>query len=519
MARLAAANAPATSQLVLPSVRIARFFRKHLRHGKGSFMGRPFVLEEWEAANIAAIYDPRHVERDPVIKELQLLRDVREAVIGVAKKNGKTHLAAGLGLYHLTSDGYWRLDGTTIQDAGWIWTLEGGAEVYNVAASKDQAKVLFELGRHFVKQSPYLRALCKPYRDVIEVPETGAVWRVLASDAELAHGPNPSAAIIDELWAHRTPDLYTAFQTSGAARRQPLLATITTAGWNQEGIAHALYKEGRRWEKAKRRSKAFYFHWYEAPPKTRIDDPKALRAANPSPHVTPAYLRGQLSRLRKLGLESEFYRFHRNNWRTTKEIAIPIELWDSCDARPRFGPGTVVMIGVDSAPKRDSTGVVICHRDGAGTHHWRTRKMTADPDSGYLDYDALEDALREACRVYDVLRIFVDPYNMTRSMLLLQDEGLPIEEFPQGDARMVPASMNLYELCVEGRLRHGGDSSLREAVLGAGKKVTERGWRLYKRSSGVIDVLVAGTMASYAWELPTEEEEPATPGMRLFEFS
>lgn len=513
---LAVANAPARTGLVVPSLRIERYFRRHLVHAKGSFAGRPFVLDDWQMDDVRAIYDPLVVERDPVTRELQLLREVREAVIGVAKKNGKTHEAAGLGIYHLTSDGYWREEGGT-----WVWTPEGGAEVYNVAGSKDQAKVLFELGRQFVLKSPMLRALCGRgiYKDAIEVPETGAVWRVLASDAKLAHGPNPSAAIIDEIWTHRDPELYTAFKTAGAARRQPLLLTITTAGWDQKTIAYALYKEGRRWEKAKRRSRRFYFNWRESPPKTKVDDPAALRAANPAKHVTLAFLRHEYTELKKLGLESQFYRFHRNNWRTGKELAIELELWDTCDERAKIPKGADVIIGVDSAPKRDSTGVVIDHRDAAGVHNWRSRKMVVDPDTGYLDYDALEDALREACRTYEVLRIFVDPYNMTRSMLLLQDEGLPIEEFPQGDARMVPASMNLFELVVQRRLRHGGDADLREAVQAAAKRITERGWRLAKRTSaGVIDVLVAGTMAAYGWELPEEEaEEEPEPGIRMFE--
>jgi phage terminase large subunit-like protein len=135
--------------------------------------------------------------------------------------------------------------------------------------------------------------------------------------------------------------------------------------------------------------------------------------------------------------------------------------------------------------------------------------MRADPETGYLDFDAMEDVLRQLCRTYTVGRILVDAYNMTRSMLLLQEEGLPVEEFPQNDLRMVPACLTLYELLVERRLRHGGDPYLRDQVQAAAKRITERGWRFSKRtSSGPIDALIAGTMASYELERQEEEMEP-----------
>ncbi len=499
----AAAPAALPDGVVLPSLRIERFFRKRLVHVKAPFEGRPFVLADWQLRDIRGIYDRLKVIRHPETREELLVREVHEALVGVAKKNGKTSEAAGLGLYHLTADGYHRRE-----QGSWIWTLEGGAEVYNIAASKDQAKVLFQIGKQMVLRDPLLRTMCRPYRDAIEVLETGAVWRVLAADARLAHGPNPSVAIIDEIWAHRDPELYEAFASAGAARAQPLVIVITTAGWDQTSIGYALYKAGRRWERSKRPARDYYFAWHQAPEGSRIDDPKAWRQANPSKWVTSSYLKGELKRARERGLELQFKRWHLNQWTTTKEIAIPIEAWDACAGRPKIPKDAEVVVGVDTAPKRDSTGIIVAHRDGAGVHHWRGRKFVADPETGYLDYDALEQAIRDVCRRYQVRRVLVDPYNMTRSMLLLADEGIPIEEFPQGDARMVPASMNLYELVMAGRLRHGGDQELRECVLAAAKKLTERGWRLHKRtSSGVIDKLVAGVMASYELERGEQEEE------------
>lgn len=486
------------TELMRPSERIARFFSRTLTHGKGQFAGQPFNLEPWQRADlIEPVFDPLE-ERGGM-----LLRVVTEALAGIAKKNGKTTTSAGLGAYGLYADGYYVKDPDA--PGGWRWQREVGAEVYNVAGSKDQAKILFNMASSMVLRSPLLAAQSKVYRDAIEVPKTESVWRVMAADARLAHGPSPSLAIIDELWVHPTPELYEAFASAGAARAQPLLVSITTAGWNKDTIANALYERGK-----KSRSRSFHFIWYQAPDGSRIDDRKAWNAANPSRWVTARYLEGELRRARQLGLEAQFRRWHLNQWSSGKELALPAELWERCSGRPRIPDGARVVVGVDSAPKRDTTAAAIVFVDADRVHHARVAHMRADPDTGYLDYAALEDLLRELARRYEVERILVDPYNMMRSLTMLLDEGLPVEEFPQTDARMVPASMNLYELVASERLRHGGTAELRQQAANAGKRTTERGWRFEKRkSAGVIDGIVALAIAT--WEAERAEEEELRP--------
>lgn len=494
MAPRAAASTVPTG-VTAPSVRVERFFTRHLRHAKGEWAGKPFELEDWQRDDlIAPVYDRLRVRRGAAI------RVVSEAMVGVAKKNGKSSLTAGLGAYSLYADGYYELVG-----GAWKWRREAGAEVYNVAGSKEQAKILFAMARTMVESSPMLSAQSKLYRDAIEVPSTGSVWRVMAADARLAHGPNPSVAIIDELWTHRTPELYEAFASAGAARRQPLIIVITTAGWSKDTVAHAQYLRGQ----SNRDGGAFFYRWWEAPSGAAIDDRAAWRKANPSRWVTFDYLEGELRRAKALGLEAQFRRWHMNEWSSGQEIAIPAELWRRGRARPRIPDGVDVVIGVDTAPKRDSTAVALVHRDEAGVHNVRVEHMAADPETGYLDYELLKDTIREACRRYSVSRILFDPYNVTQTMLELADEGLPVEEIPQTDARMVPASMTFYELLVGDRIRHGNARELTIQAGNAGKRTSERGWRFQKtRSSGVIDGIVATAIACYEAERGFEAEVP-----------
>jgi Phage terminase-like protein, large subunit len=469
------ARAPRPAPARPAGERVARFYSRYLRHLKGRWAGEPFVLERWQREGIV----------DPLFGTLDKrgLRRYREALIGLPRKNGKSELASGLALYLLVADG------------------EFGAEVYSLAGSRAQARIVFGNARDMVLASPMLRAMTKVYRDAIEVPETASVYRVLSADSRLAHGYNPHGAIVDELHVHPTADLYQAMATGTGARRQPLIVSITTAGWQRGTIAHELYEKGRR-----SRDPRFFFRWWEAPAGCRLDDTRAWRKANPARWITVDYLRGQM---RAPGMhESVFRRLHLNQWVGSERRWIAQEVWDAGGGRPVLSPGDAVWVGVDAAPKRDTTAVVVDRRDDDGVHHVVARVWEADRQMGYLDFAEVEDYLRQLCVDFDVRRILVDPFTMMRSMVLLREEGLPVEEFPQGDARMVPASQTLYDLALEGRLRHGDDSDLRRQADNAAVRETARGWRLHKlKSTGHIDSIVALAMAAH-----TAEQDAATGG-------
>lgn len=468
--------------------RVVNFNARHVRHLKGPKAGEAFVLERWQADQIIR----------PLFGTLDRdgRRHYREALIGIPRKNGKSLLASGIALYGLFADGWWTPTGD--------WRPEWGAEVYSVAGSKEQARIVFGAARDIVLGSPLLRASCKVYRDAIEVTERASVYRVLSSDARLAHGYNPSLAIIDELHVHRNGELYEALKTGGGARTQPLVISITTAGWDRKSIAYRLYEAGQAG-----RDPRMYFRWWEAPQGCRLTDPKALRQANPGRWVTLDFLRSQAA---AGGIpEAVFRRLHLNQWTGHAARWIPMDLWDACGDRPKITAGADVWIGVDAAPKRDTTAVVVDHRDDEGIHHVRSFVFEADRTMGYLDFDALEQLLRNLCADYNVRRILVDPYVMTRSMLELAGEGLPVEEFPQNDSMMVPASQALYDLVLEGRLRHGNDRTMRAQADVAAIKETPRGWRLHKlKSSLPIDSVVALAMATHIAEQDAQREAGAT---------
>lgn len=316
-----------------PSERVRKFCANYLRHTKGRWAGQPFILEDWQFDDLI---DPVFGDVDPRTG----LRRVDEALWGISRKNSKSTTASGVAIYGTFADGYF--DPKTGE-----WMPEYGAEVYSVAGSKPQARIVFGAARDMVLASPQLRSMCRVYKDAIEVTETGGVYRVLSADGRLAHGYNPSMAIIDELHVHPNSDLYDALKTGTGARRQPLILSITTAGFDQETIAYKLYAAGKA-----RHSKSFHFKWYEAKKDADPENVKSwIRDANPASWITEKYLKSQLH---APGMHpSVFRRLHMNQWTSSRQLWIPQGEWDANKAKPKIKPGDPIFVAVDAAPKRD----------------------------------------------------------------------------------------------------------------------------------------------------------------------
>ncbi len=113
--------------------------------------------------------------------------------------------------------------------------------------------------------------------------------------------------------------------------------------------------------------------------------------------------------------------------------------------------------------------------------------------------------VRQLADRYLVVECAYDPWRFRSEALRLEDAGLPMVEFPQSTARMVPASEQLYSAIVQRKLTHANDRDLNRHVAGAIAKQTPRGWRLEKSERGVqIDAVVALAMAVERADQPTE---------------
>lgn len=122
-----------------------------------------------------------------------------------------------------------------------------------------------------------------------------------------------------------------------------------------------------------------------------------------------------------------------------------------------------------------------------------------DPDMDAVNFELVEQQLRDLCTEWDVDRILVDPFGMFRTMQVLAAEGLPIEEFPQTHPRMSQASMVLHELVTAGLLRHGDAPGMSEGAATAVALENAYGWRIGRSKVGPranVDALQALAMAA-----------------------
>lgn len=205
-------------------------FYKFVPHVKGALAGQPIELMDWHVfilINIFGFVIPlvneetgETVLRNDGSGRPVMVRRFRTADVEVARKNAKSTLCSGVGLYMAGADG------------------EGGAEVYSAATTRDQARIVFEDAKNMVKKAKAtLGRLFEFNKLAIYQEQTASKFEPLSSDANNLDGLNIHCAIVDELHAHKTRDVWDVLETATGARLQSLLFGITTAGFNKEGIA------------------------------------------------------------------------------------------------------------------------------------------------------------------------------------------------------------------------------------------------------------------------------------------
>ena len=191
------------------------FIERLCKHSKGEWAGKPVTLELFQKAYIASLFGFVHKDSG--------LRQYRETMFYVARKNGKSTMLAGIAAYMLIADG------------------EPGAEVYSTATKRDQARILFDETHNMIKQNPELSRHVKKRKSDLYFPLTMSKFQPLGKNSNTLDGLNASCVIIDELHGITDRNLYEVMKQSQSARRQPMLIMITTAGTVRECIFDDIY--------------------------------------------------------------------------------------------------------------------------------------------------------------------------------------------------------------------------------------------------------------------------------------
>lgn len=509
-----------------PGQHFALFSWEYVRHTTGIWAGQRFILEPFQRDFADELF-----KLGPDGK-----RVYREAILGIPRKNGKSTLAAAIGLYLLIADG------------------EQGPQVYIAAASKKQARIVFDETKKFIRRSSGLQDFVRPYRDTIICPDNDGKIEVVSSDAPLQHGLNPSGNVIDELHAHPDADLYDALTSGSGAREQPLTVTISTAGVDMEGPLGEIYQRMIDREDAEHPTPfltiardvegATLFWWYGAPKDARIDDELVWAGVNPATWITAKDLRTELAKptMRR----STFRRLHLNQWTSSEEEWIPPEVFAAC----RFGDHPLddaawlhgldlalpVAVAVDVGLKHDYASVMVVQRQARPVDpadpdrpldRFVSRKRSwhnpfpedhREHDDWELDIAIVREQLRSLRATFEAPAAinadtkwphpgpaFVyDPWKFKESAQILRGEGLNMIEFPQYDRYMVPACTGLYELATTRRLEYDGDPEIAAHVANAVGVERDRGWRIQKpkRSKKHIDNAITLAMGTAQAAIP-----------------
>ena len=471
------------------AARAVEFF-SYLKHWKGEWAGRPFVLSEWQErdiirplfgwmvlpAGISAVQAKRMAPEQR--RAAGILRRFRTAYIEVPRKNGKTELAAAIGLYLLVADN------------------EAGAEVYSVATHRDQARICWESAWRMVKASPELRKRAQTPKTAIIVPAIAATFRPLASDEDSLEGLGPHGAIIDEYHAHRTDAVYNVIVTGAGARRQPLMLVITTAGigqsgpcWREHCYAENILSGGEGF-----RNDSYFAFIASADPVDDWESEETWRRANPNYGVSvyPKYLRDQAVKARgNKSFLNAFKRYHLNLWVGAAEAWIDPLRWAALADRefPKDRLlGRECVLGIDLSRTIDLTALSLVFPPCPDDEFWRTICRFWVPEEriaqraqndrvpydvwaregwiqstpgNVVDYDFVEAALRRDLAAYDVKGVGIDPWNATKFISDLQAGGIDnLIEVRQGPISLSAPMKEIERLIFQKALKHDGNPVL-----------------------------------------------------------
>lgn len=215
-------------------------------------------LELWQKAFVSVVFG---------VVGADGLRQFREVVLIIARKNGKSLFAAAIIAYCIYLDG------------------EYGAKVYCVAPKLDQAEIVYSAFWQTIQKEPELAAKIKPRKSDYYIAETNSSVKKIAFNAKKSDGFNPLLTVCDEIasWPGQAGlKQYEVMKSALGARKQPLILSISTSGYENEGIYDELIKRSTRFLLGDSRERRLAPFLYMIDDIDKWNDINELRKSNPN---------------------------------------------------------------------------------------------------------------------------------------------------------------------------------------------------------------------------------------------
>ncbi|AOE63781.1 terminase large subunit [Pseudomonas corrugata] len=440
-----------------------------LPHTKGewAFKRQLITLEPWQLFGLACTFG--------WVKKKGGYRRFRESYWEVPRKNGKSVIAAGVGIGMFVADN------------------EFGAEVYSGATTEKQAWEVFRPARLMVMRSPMLieAAGIEVNASNMNIPSDCSRFEPLIGNP--GDGASPSCAIIDEFHEHDSAAQYDTMLTGMGARRQPLMFIITTAGANIEGPCYDKRRQVLEMLNGTVPDPELFGYIWTLDEGDDWTDPKNLAKANPCMGVSvfQEYLESQLARaIRSARFTNTFKTKHLNLWVSAKAGFFNVETWRSCEDKTltlEMFEGQECMLGFDLARKLDMNSMARLfwrvidgktHYYSISPKFWVPEDTANDTDNrrmaerfqawintGHLlttdgaevDYREILAEAKEANHLAPVRECPIDPHGATGLSHDLDDEGLNPVTITQNYTNMSDPMKELEAAITAGRFHHDGN--------------------------------------------------------------
>ena len=448
-----------------------KFIEGWCRHHEGSLGGKKIVLEEWQKAFLSVLFGV--VDKDGN-------RQFREILLVIARKNGKTLLAAAIAAYCAYVDG------------------EYGGRIYMAAPKLQQAGLCFDAFYQIVKTDPELNKLAKKRRTDIYIERWNTSIAPLAFSEKRADGLNISLGILDEVAAwhgEAGKKFYEVLKSSAGARRQPILLSISTAGYENEGAFDELVKRGTRVLLGDSKETRLFPLIYQIDNEDNWNDINELRKSNPNLGVSVSvdYLleeiriaEGSLSK--KTEFLTKYCNLKQNAasaWLSTKTVNGAM-----CDEiRMEDFAGTYCVGGIDLSQTTDLTSAcLVIERDGIEyviSHFWLPAEKLDEATArdgvpykemiqkgllslsgeNFIDYHDVYNWFVDAVSKYKIYPLWIG-YDRYSAAYLIQDmkQKFHMDDVYQG-WNMTPAIRRLEGELKDGTVKIGTNDLLRIHLL------------------------------------------------------
>lgn len=482
---------------------VVEFFPRFLCHSKGEWAGQPFELLDWQRDDIMM----------PLFgwKRPDGYRRFRVAYIEIPKKNGKSTLASGVGLYMLCGDG------------------EPGAEIYSAAVDQQQASIVHGEAINMIEASPVLMkalGINRTNKNIVYA-ETKSYYRALTGEAGSKEGLNAHGTICDEIHVWRGRSLWSTLRYAGRARKQPLIFAITTAGEDLQSICYEQRQYGQSVNAGTVKADNYFCYIRAADKDDDWTAESTWKKANPSYGVTidPKEFASDCEQAKHTPrLQAEFKRYGLNIWCTSTNPWLNVDDWTKCKAefteadlagQPCFG-------GLDLSKTRDMTSLVLLFPQPDGEYKqlawfWlphgtvynidRDESLRVWAKQGDLkvtegvtcDYNQVTQDIAEICSRFNVREINYDAWAADQVTQALDEVyGIPRIPFGQNIKNYADPTLEYERLVIAGKLKHNGHPILTWQAGHVQVKTINGNIRPEKPTKDdhrKIDGIVAGIMA------------------------